>query len=66
MKTKFRLINKSDNVVKSFTKTHDVSIHLLGRRISNYIVIKSDDYGDRVINLTSSIIAEIEKEILLA
>ena len=62
MKTKYRIINKSDNVIKCFSKPHDVAIFLLGRRVSNYIVIKSDDIlGDRLVSFSSCVINDIEK-----
>ena len=51
MKTKFRLINKSDNKVESFGYARDVAAFLLGRRIDNYLVIKSDELGDRLVPL---------------
>lgn len=61
MKTKFRLVNKSDNIVLTFSSASSVAYHLIGRRVSNYIVIKSDDKTDRVVELTSCDVAEIEK-----
>ena len=47
----YRLINKSDNKITQYRKEDEIFIYLLGRRISNYILIKSDDSGDRVINI---------------
>lgn len=61
MKTKFRLVNKSDNIVLTFSSASSLAHHLLGRRISNYIVIKSDDKADRVVELTNCDVIEIEK-----
>lgn len=61
MKTKFRLVNKSDNIVLTFSSARSVAYHLIGRRISNYIVIKSDDKTDRVVELIDCEVAELEK-----
>ena len=63
MKIKYRVINKSDNLVKSFTKAHDVSIFMLGRRVPNYLVIKSDDSGDRLVQFDNFEINAIEKQL---
>lgn len=64
MKTKYRLINKSDNLIKCFSNAHDVSIFLLGRRVTNYLVIKSDEvYADRLVLLTDFEISAIEKQL---
>ena len=64
MKTKYRVINKSDNVIKCFSKPRDVAIFLLGRRVSNYLVIKSDEvYADRLVLLTDFEVNAIEKQL---
>jgi hypothetical protein len=64
MKAKYRVINKSDNVIKCFSKAHDVAIFLLGRRVSNYLVIKSGEvYADRLVLLTDFEISAIEKQL---
>lgn len=64
MKTKYRVINKSDNLTKCFSKAHDVAIFLLGRRVPNYLVIKSDEaYADRLVLLTAFEINAIEKQL---
>ena len=66
MKTKYRVINKSDNLIKSFTKAHDVAIFFLGRRVLNYMVIKSDENGDRLVQfdtLDNFEINAIEKQL---
>lgn len=55
MKTKYYIINKSDNLVIQYSSLNPsadkVWSYLLGRRLENFIVVKSDDYGDRVIDL---------------
>lgn len=52
MKTKYYIINKSDN--KAIHKSHadQVATHLLGKNTDNYIVLKTDDLGQRVIDWT--------------
>lgn len=49
MKSKLRLINKSDNVIKTYSDPRDIATFLLGRNVNNYIIVKSDDLGDRVV-----------------
>jgi hypothetical protein len=49
-KVKYRVINKSDNKVMTFSMANDVALQLLSRRLDNYIVIKSSHY-DRVVQL---------------
>lgn len=64
VKTKYRVINKSDNLIKCFSKAHDVATYLLGRRVSNYLVIKSDEvYADRLVLLTDFEMNAIEKQL---
>lgn len=50
--TVYRVINKSDNKVMTFSLAKDVAVYMLGRRLDNYIVIKSSDSGDRVVVFT--------------
>jgi hypothetical protein len=54
MKTVYRIINKSDNKVVTKSDPEDVAIWLLGRRLSNYIIVKSVDSHDRVCILLKS------------
>lgn len=61
--TVYRVINKSDNKVQHFREAHLVAIHLLGRRISNLIVIKSDEAGDRLVQFTSPDVCQCEREL---
>ena len=49
--TIYRLLNKSDNVFRQYRNPEDVAIFFLGRRVGNYIVIKSDQRGDRLVVL---------------
>jgi hypothetical protein len=50
MPTIYRLISRDDNRVQQFRSSYDLSIHMLGQRLSAYIVVKSDEQrGDRVV-----------------
>lgn len=60
MKTKFRIINKSNNIVISKSKPRDVAVFMWGRSIDAYLVIKSDLNGDRIVKFTSSELSQIE------
>jgi hypothetical protein len=40
-KTVYRLINRSGNQVITFSKAQDVATYMLGRRLDNYIVVKT-------------------------
>ena len=46
----YRLINKSDNKIEQYRSANKLSSFMLGRRISSYIVIKSDEKGDRIVD----------------
>ena len=61
--TVYRVINKSDNKVQHFREAANVAAHLLGRRISNLIVIKSDAAGDRLVQFTSPDVCQCEREL---
>lgn len=53
MITIYRLISKKqDNIIKKFLKSYDLANYMLGRRVGEYIVIKSDNNGDRVVEFT--------------
>lgn len=60
----FWVINKSTNDVVVFNRAHDVAIWMLGRKLSNYIFIKSDETTDKLIVLVdgefNAMIAELE------
>ena len=49
MATVYRIISRDDNRVRQFRNSNDASVFLLGRRLSAYIAVKSDELGDRVI-----------------
>jgi hypothetical protein len=63
MEIKYRLINLSDNMIKCFRSESALTSFLLGRRISNYLIIKSD-IGDKyfsLVELCTADVKEIEK-----
>ena len=49
MPTVYRIVARDDNTVRQFRNAYDVSIFILGWRMSAYIAIKSDELGDRII-----------------
>ena len=64
MKNKYRVINKSDNLIRSFTKAHDVATFFLGRRVANYLVIKSEgDSSDKLVLLVGFDVGLIEQQL---
>jgi len=61
--TVYRVINKSSNLVSHFRQASDVATHMWGRRLTNHIVIKSDDNGDRLLALTATDLRVLEQEL---
>lgn len=51
MSAKYRLINLSDNKVITGTP-EKLGAHLLGRNINNYLIIKTDERGSRLVPMT--------------
>jgi len=49
MPTIYRLVSRDNITVHQFRNAYDVGIFILGRRMSAYIAIKSDELGDRII-----------------
>ena len=45
----FHVIDKSDCTLKTFLTPRQTAIFMLGRSISNFIVVKSDIRGDRMV-----------------
>lgn len=64
--TVYRVINKSNNRVEHFRNPREVAVHLLGKRLSNQLLIKSDAVGDRLVQITSSDVLEIEATLTAA
>lgn len=64
MPTIYRVIARDDNKVQQFRDAYRASVFMLGRRISAYIVVKSDERGDRAYQWpTNTDIMVIEKEL---
>lgn len=50
MPTVYHVINRSDaTAYRQSRHVREVSIWMLGRKISNWIIVKSDGQGDRVV-----------------
>lgn len=62
----YRFINKSNNRVDYFGHPAELAAHMLGKRISNIIVIKSDERGDRSVVFTSAEVQSIEETLCSA
>lgn len=66
MNSKYRTINKSDNKIMTTSDPAFVAQYLIGRRLDNYMVIKSDSRGDRLISLKANnyqdMIVEVEAQ----
>ena len=64
--TIYRVINKSDNVVRHFRKPFDIGIFMLGKRYKNYIIIKSDADGDRLVTFDNADVGDMERKLATA
>ncbi len=68
--TVYRLINKQSNVFKQYRNPAELCSFLLGRNNSNYIILKSDESGDRVVKYTPTdekfCILEFESQLKVA
>lgn len=56
----YRLINKSNNRVDHFRDPSSLAAHMLGKRLSNCLVIKSDENGDRLVTFASPYVDAME------
>ena len=56
----YRFINKSNNRVDYFGHPAELAAHMLGKRLSNILVIKSDDKGDRLVTFASPYVDAME------
>jgi len=64
---KFWIINRVTGRSIMRSTPGQVGTYFLGRRTSEYILVKSDDKGDRVVNLSYAIIlSDLEKSAELA
>jgi hypothetical protein len=50
--TIYRVINKSNNKIRHSRDANKVACWFLGRRVNNFIVVKSDEEGDRVVKFS--------------
>jgi hypothetical protein len=63
----FYVINKEKLwETRCFDSALSVAAHMLGRQVSNYLVIKSDSQGDRVVPFPSADVAEIQQKLEIA
>ena len=58
--TVYRLVNKSNNRVDHFRDPSALAAHMLGKRLSNCLVIKSDEMGDRLVSFASPYVDAME------
>jgi hypothetical protein len=63
-KTLYRVIDKYTNEIREFELASSISIYFLGRVVSGYIVVKSDENGDRVITFHDYEIDAIKKALI--
>lgn len=59
----YYLIYKPTVTALKFHSASNVAIYLLGRKWSDFIIIKEDDNGQRLYNSTTGDIAVIEHEL---
>ena len=52
--TTYRILDRDTGDTFQFQKASSLAAFFLGRRLGEYIVIKSDEKGDRVVNLDAS------------
>jgi hypothetical protein len=64
--TVYRVINKSNHQGQCVSDANFVAVHMLGMRISNLIVIKSDDVGDMLVVLTNCDVRQVEIDLKAA
>ena len=60
----YRVIPVENNQLRQYRKPADVTTFLLGRRVSAYIIVKTDAAGSRVVSLENApsfATSEIEK-----
>lgn len=64
---KYFLINRGYTPEsRTFSDARNLSIFLLGKQTSNWLIVKSDQDGDRVVPVSSGDISLIEKACLAA
>jgi hypothetical protein len=63
-KTLYRVIDKYTNEIREFEIPRNVATYFLGRFFSGYIVVKSDENGDRVVVLNDYETNAIERTLI--
>lgn len=63
-KTLYRVIDRYTNEIREFELASSISIYFLGRVVSGYIVVKSDENGDRVITFHDYEMNAIKKDLI--
>lgn len=54
MSTIYRIISDAENrILWRVNTAYDVAVYMLGLNIDNYIIVKIDDIGQRVVKFTS-------------
>jgi len=52
--------NRRHQIMRRFDSALSVAAYMLGRRVSEYFVVKSDAHGDRVVTFPSADVNEIQ------
>jgi hypothetical protein len=63
MLTQYYIIEIESAVTKHYQSARDAAVFFLGRKINNYIAVKLDKDGARVINFESSDVTAIESSL---
>jgi len=50
---KFFVINKVQGTVREFADPLSVAAHMLGRLTTDFVIVKCDDDGDRIVPMVS-------------
>ena len=54
MTTIYRIIPVENNKISQYRKASEVASFLLGRRVTAYIIIKTDEFGSRVVSFDTA------------
>lgn len=63
-KTLYRVIDRYTNEIREFEIPRNVAVYFLGRVVSGYIVVKSDENGDRVVVFNDCEMNAIERTLI--
>jgi len=61
--TTFYVLDKRYDVVNTFDNAYDVSVYMLGKSLKHYVIIKSDENGDRLYTIKSGDVFEIKSDL---